>query len=54
MKREYRVADELEKQRSLGQFRVLAADGAIMQFVLPLAGGKCAWSRTAAGSCCVS
>ena len=36
MKREYRVADELGKQRSIGKFREFAEDGASVQLVLPL------------------
>jgi len=36
MKREYRVADELGKQRSIGKFREFAKDGASVQLVLPL------------------
>jgi putative transposase len=37
MKREYRVADELGKQRSIGKFRAMAEEGARVQLVLPLA-----------------
>src|SRR5215207_1160930 len=36
MKREYRQADELGKQRSIGKFREIAEDGASVQLVLPL------------------
>jgi transposase-like protein len=36
MKREYRQADELGKQRSIGQFRAMAEDGTSVQLVLPL------------------
>jgi len=36
MKREYRVADELGKQRSIGKLRELAEEGASVQLVLPL------------------
>ena len=37
MKRGYRVADELGKQRSIGKFREFTADGASVQLMLPLA-----------------
>jgi hypothetical protein len=37
MKREYRVADELGKQRSVRKFQELAEQGASLQMVLPLA-----------------
>jgi hypothetical protein len=37
MKREYRVADELGKQRSVRKFQELAEQGASVQLVLPLA-----------------
>ncbi|HEX7774395.1 MAG TPA: hypothetical protein VF435_18365, partial [Pyrinomonadaceae bacterium] len=36
MKRGYRVADEVGKQRSIGKFRELAEQGASVQLVLPL------------------
>jgi putative transposase len=36
MKREYRVADELGKQRSVRKFQELAEQGASVQLVLPL------------------
>jgi hypothetical protein len=37
MKRAYRQADELGKQRAIGKFRELAAEGASVQLALPLA-----------------
>lgn len=36
MKREYRQADELGKQRSIGKLRAMAEDGASVQLVLPV------------------
>ena len=36
MKRGYRVADEVGKQRSIGKFRELAEQGASVQLVLPM------------------
>lgn len=36
MKRGYRQADELGKQRVIGKFRALAEEGASVQLVLPL------------------
>ena len=52
MKKEYRVADELGKQRSIGKFREFAEDGTSVQLVLPLL-EVMQWSRMAAASCCV-
>ena len=37
MKREYRAADELGKQRSVRKFQELAEQGASVQLMLPLA-----------------
>ncbi|HEU4872993.1 MAG TPA: hypothetical protein VFT44_07830 [Pyrinomonadaceae bacterium] len=36
MKREYRVTDELGKQRSVRKFQEMAEQGASVQLVLPL------------------
>ena len=36
MKREYRQADEVGKQRSIGKFRTMAEEGASVQLVLPM------------------